>query len=113
MRSHANVEEKISKTGTVLGIANILMSPLLLIDGRLGLVAMLAVNGILLSSMHEIGRSRRPGSNALVAVNSIFADRADRQAVEADNTMRNIINGGACLYDDMAADMERHLRHHR
>lgn len=110
MRSNANVDEKMSKTGTVLGIASLLMAPLLLIDARLGLVAMLAVDGILLASMHDVGRRRRPGSNALVVANSIFADRANRQVAETDNAIRNVINGGAALYDDLATAAEIYSR---
>ncbi len=107
MRSNANVEEKMTKTMTLLGIANVIMSPLLIIDSRVGLVAMLAVNGLLMVNLHEIGRSRRPGSNAIVAVNSIFADRANREVTEADNAIRNIINGGAAIHDELALRLRR------
>jgi len=113
MRSNANVEEKMTKTGLVLGIANLVMSPLFIIDARVGLVAMLAVNGILLASMHDVGKSRRPGSNALVAANSMFADRSSRQAVATDNAIRNVINGGASFYDEAAAGIEMYARRHR
>tara|TARA_R110000868_G_scaffold236416_3_gene490446 strand:+ start:544 stop:867 length:324 start_codon:yes stop_codon:yes gene_type:complete len=102
MRSNSNVEEKMGKTGALLGLANIVMSPLLFSDSRAGLVVMVALNGFLLSHLHGLGKRRRPGSNALSAVHSIFVDPTDREVIETDNTIRNIINGGAAMFDSLA-----------
>ncbi|WP_019234185.1 hypothetical protein [Legionella anisa] len=49
-------EVKMQKTLQVLGMVNLMLSPLLLIDSRLALAVGLVVNGLLISQLHDIGK---------------------------------------------------------
>lgn len=49
-------EVKMQKTLQVLGVVNLMLSPLLLIDSRLALAAGLVINGLLISQLHDIGK---------------------------------------------------------
>ncbi|MCE0722543.1 MULTISPECIES: hypothetical protein [Legionella] len=100
-------EVKMQKTLQVLGVVNLILSPLLLIDSRLALTAGLIVNGLLISQLHEIGKKRRPGSNLLNQGRTYFSgmffaqNSSNDHVGEVDNALRNIINGGGAIHDEI------------
>lgn len=64
---------------------------------------------MLIAQFNEIGKTRRLGSNLIHQTRSVaqnfFARKPAREInlEEADNTLRNIINGGAAVYDELAS----------
>jgi len=100
MQDRNNIQEKTQKTAQLVGVANLVTSPLLLVDLRIGITALIAVNSILLYYLHGLGKSRRPGSNALNTVSTFFAAQTNTNSNEIENTFRNIVNGGAALHDE-------------
>ncbi len=96
----SNVPEKASKTFFLLCAVNLCMAPFLS-QSTTGLLSMLIINGALITHLHSIGKRRRPGANAITAANGFFTNRADQELNEVDNALRNIINGGAALFDDI------------
>lgn len=103
-RSH---EEKAIKSFVVLGVTNLVVEGLgYLSQTNLGLIGSLALNGVLLYSMHELGRRRRPGANLRTRAGSFFASVIDAPSSDLENAFRNIINGGAAMYDEVAEACE-------
>ncbi|MDX1836190.1 hypothetical protein DIZ81_02835 [Legionella taurinensis] len=97
-----SVEDKALKTGKVVVAANLIVLPFYCIDSTLGLAVSVAVNAVLLKVLHDLGQSRRPGSNLLNAANRFFSNMTGSENhEELNNTFRNIINGGAAVYDEM------------
>lgn len=93
-------DEKSTKTAILVGALNIAISPLLIIDSRIGVAALVIANSLLTYYLHEFGKSRRPGSNALNSVNTFFAAQVGVGSNEVENKFRNIINGGAAVCDE-------------
>ncbi|STY31295.1 Uncharacterised protein [Legionella wadsworthii] len=99
---------KMKKTLHVLVYTNLILSPLLLLDTQFALLAALVVNAVLIAQFNEIGKTRRAGSNLIHHTRSFaqnfFAQKPAREInlEDADNTLRNIINGGAAVYDELA-----------
>jgi hypothetical protein len=103
MQHNNNIEEKTIKTAQLVGLANLVCSPLLLINSQVGLVALIAMNSYLIYSLHGLGKSRRPGANALTKAQSLFSSQTNTNSNEIENGVRNIINGGAALHDEVTA----------
>ncbi|QRN02423.1 hypothetical protein GH742_00185 [Legionella sp. MW5194] len=98
-----SLEEKALKTRTVFLAANLIVLPFYCIDSTFGLAVSIVVNAVLLKALHDLGQSRRPGSNLLHATNRFFSNMTGREnAEELNNTFRNVINGGAAVYDEMS-----------
>ncbi|MGM9453475.1 hypothetical protein ACTAZI_09090 [Legionella bozemanae] len=102
-------EVKMQKTLQVLGVVNLMLSPLILIDSRLALAAGLVINGLLISQLHDIGKKRRPGSNLLNQGRTYFSgmfftqNSPNENIGEVNNTIRNIINGGGAIHDEVTS----------
>lgn len=107
MRS-SSVTEKATKTVLLMSVVNLCMAPFLS-QSSTGLALMLAVNGGLITHLQSLGKRRRAGSNMLAAANSLFMDKADQELNAIENTFRNIINGGAAIYDDILRAFTRRL----
>lgn len=96
-----NVDEKTAKTALLMGVPNLLISLPSCISGSFfGLTVALIINAAALFILHELGKNRRPGSNALSSVKGLFSSQA-----ETDNIFRNIINGGAHIVDEFFPDL--------
>lgn len=58
--------------------------------------------------LHQLGKSRRPGSNASASISGFFSSRPKKDKIMLYNMFRNIINGGdaTChLIVDVASDI--------
>lgn len=97
-----SIEDKTLKTGQVFVAANLIVLPFYCIDTSFGLAASVVLNMVLLKAFHDLGQSRRPGSNLLNAANRFFSNVAGSNNNDLNNTFRNIINGGAAVYDQMS-----------
>ena len=78
-----------------MGGMNLMMLPLYIAAGSFGFSIFVAINAAVLISLHEIGKNRRPGSNAISAITGFFSSQA-----ESTNAYKNIINGGAHTRDE-------------
>lgn len=107
MDEHEKVKEKTQKTALLLSAANLIVTPLLFLDKRMAYTTWIIMNSLLLHHLHKLGKSRRPGSNALNSLRSFFAGQINGSAYEVENTFRNIINGGAALYDDLISFIDQ------
>lgn len=85
---------KAQETAVLLTIANCILIPAWKIDARLGLTAAVAGTGLLLYKLHEMGKARRPGGNAINTVNNLFAPYTGDPDTSMINMLRNIVNGG-------------------
>jgi len=94
-------QKKLQKTKLILMYANAVVLPLLIfgLEPSLALILALIINLALISSMHEIGKQRRPGSNAI----NFFAG-SEKQDVE--NTLKNIVNGGSHIHNQFTIAIE-------
>lgn len=86
--------EKTKNTFIVLGLVNLLASPLYFFDARLGLTASIALTATALHKFNEIGKARRPGSNLINRANNFLAPYTGDSNTDWDNTVRNVVNGG-------------------
>jgi len=106
---HSN--DKMLKTTLLLATINLLASPLYYVaGGSAGSLISLAINAFSVYQFHELGRSRRPGANAVTSARRFFSAQTSSQiggdTQELENTYRNIINGGAALADEIAQTAE-------
>jgi hypothetical protein len=111
---------KMQKTLNVLGVVNLLLSPLLLVDARFALTAALIVNALLISQLHEIGRKRRVGSNLINQGRTFFSGSflssnistqgtsSEINTGEIENAIKNVINGGGAIYDEVTSYLQTH-----
>ncbi len=97
-----SVEDKTVKTGQLFIAANLIVLPFYCIDTSFGLAVSVVLNTALLKSLHDLGQSRRPGSNLLHAANRFFSNVTGSDNNDLNNKFRNIINGGAAVYDQMS-----------
>ncbi|KTD07749.1 hypothetical protein [Legionella jamestowniensis] len=95
------LKEKLDKTLCLLAVASLASSIFYLVDVKFGLAATIAINGCALYAFHEIGKNRRIGSNVLHRAHTFFAAQGNRESAEIYNAFRNIINGGAAVYDEL------------
>lgn len=101
------LEEKSTKTLQLVALANVLLSPLYLLDSKLGITAFFTTNAFLLYHFHELGKRRRPGSNTLNQINTFFASQTNSQSLGVDNALRNIVNGGDAIYNELSTALKK------
>jgi hypothetical protein len=106
-RKEIEIEIKTIKTLELLGALNLIMSPLLLVDLKFGVGAMIILNGLVLNYLHNLGLSRRPASNLMVRTYSMFAPHLRTESLEINNGLRNIVNGGAAVFDELVLSFGR------
>ena len=100
MPKHGESADKAQKTGVLIAVGNVLLSPLYYADTKLGLAASLALTSAAIYKLHELGKSRRPGANTLNQVNTFFSSQTDTRSSEIENSFRNVVNGGAAIFDE-------------
>lgn len=107
-----NLQEKIEKTGAVFLVANILSLGVaaLFLDTKFCFLALVVSNASLIYHLHEIGKSNRVGSNLIVNMASFFASSRLANEIKEENAIRNVINGGAAIYDEVVANSSRDLQ---
>lgn len=92
--------EEMQKTGALLGVANLLMSPFYYMGSKIGLTFSLLTTTALIYTANEIGKENRPVENAVNKTNTFFSNPTQTDiGAEIDNTFRNIVTGGAVLFD--------------
>lgn len=94
-------QEKMNKTMKLLVGVNAVLALLALIDDKLYILAAIAANAALIHALHELGKQRRPGSNTINSINTLFSSQTEAKTREIDNAMRNIVNGGAAIHDEI------------
>lgn len=97
--------EKVEKTKKIFIVANLALLPLFLFDPFVGLCCALTLNLLMISKLHELGKQRRPGSNAINQIQGFFATPTQSARLDNENSLKNIINGGAHLYDLVAQSL--------
>ncbi|MGQ3887917.1 hypothetical protein ACQUW5_02650 [Legionella sp. CNM-1927-20] len=97
------VEEKVTNTSKLLGLTNLIITPLYAFDAKIGLTATITANALLLYHLHELGKRRRPGSNTINKINTFFSSQANSESLEVDNALRNIVNGGDAVYNELSS----------
>ena len=102
--------EKLQQTVQLMGVMNLVIAPLYLLDPRIAIVVSLMTNALLLKLLNDLGKHRRPGSNAVSKLNRFFASRDESDSLQIDNVLRNIINGGALVYDEFISCVDEALR---
>lgn len=85
--------EETQKTAMLLGLGNLLLAPIYYFNAKVGLTASVAFTGAALYQLHELGKERRP-------VGNFFSSRTGSGG-DIDNIVKNIVSGGAALYDEM------------
>jgi len=101
-------EKKAIKTLHLVGIINLFILPLELVDSRLCLIASLAINARFIYELHDLGKRRRPGSNIINKAAAFFSTPLEADVLRLDNCLRNIINGGAALHDHISVESLKH-----
>ncbi len=91
--------DDIGKTGALLGLGSLLLSPFIWADTKLGLSAALVATAAFLYGAHEVGKNQRPVGNTINQVNSFFGGRT--QSTEVHNALANIAVGGAAIFDEV------------
>lgn len=107
MSKEGQSQEKVQKTGLLMGLVNLIVSPLYIVDSKMGLTVAIAANAAVLYQLHELGKSRRPGSNAINKIKTFFSSQTDTNSSEVNNAFRNIINGGAAVHDELTSFVPR------
>lgn len=102
MGNDRSIEEKLSKTAAVFAVVETISLTLTLIDSRVGLAFAIGANIFTLYKLHDFGHHRRAGANAVNNVHGLFAARTGRRTHDAENAIRNVINGGAYVFDEAA-----------
>lgn len=97
------IQEKFEKTTKVVAAVNLMLLPLYVSVSKFSLLVSLIVNAALLHYFESLGKSRRPGLNALTSIQSFFSTSKNPESNELYNRYRNVINGGAAVYDELAA----------
>ncbi|STX50409.1 Uncharacterised protein [Legionella busanensis] len=100
-KNDKKVEEKAANTSKLLGLVNLIITPLYALDTKVGLTVTLTANAFLLSYLHELGKRRRPGSNTINKINTFFSSQAKTESLEVENALRNIVNGGDAVYNEV------------
>lgn len=92
--------DKAAKTGVVLFLANLLFIPITYaIDSKVGAATALVLTAGLMGYFNELGKERRPGSNAINRINNFFSTFTGDPNTDLLNTTKNIVNGGAATFD--------------
>ncbi|WED44286.1 hypothetical protein [Legionella cardiaca] len=93
------IQVKAAKTVRLMSLLNLSILSLAPIDSRLCLGTIVVINAAVVYYLNELGKNRRFGSNILHKVDTFFSSPDEARAADFNNTIRNIINGGAALYD--------------
>lgn len=93
--------DDIGKTGALIGLGTLLLSPLLWADSKLGLSAVIVGVTAFLYGAHEVGKERRPLENRVNQANTFFGARTGDKSTEVHNALANIAVGGAALFDEL------------
>lgn len=95
-------ETKLLKTTLVMCAVNVVSSVLCATtdDSSLSALGMIIINAACLQMLHDIGKSRRFGTNMLFNAKNAFSAPDERLQLEAQNALKNIINGGAHVADE-------------
>lgn len=93
--------EDTQKTALLLGVGNLILSPLYYVNAKLGITASLALTAAAIYELHELGKSRRPAGNAVNKANNFFSSITGAESSDIDNAVKNIVNGGAAVYDQI------------
>ena len=101
---------KTEKTLLLMGLVNLVVSPFYFFNTNLAIPITTLLNAALLYQLHELGKNRRPIANAVQKVDSFFSRKQVATTLETENSMRNIINGGAAVIDVMSELCENKFR---
>jgi hypothetical protein len=103
--------EKALKTATVLGLVNLVVAvPFYSVRPGLALAMAIGVSSFMLYHFHELGKERRPGSNLINKANNFFSTYTKDPNTNLINAAKNIVNGGAAIYDDASATCIAYMR---
>lgn len=100
MGSNRALEEKFAKTAAVFGVVEAISAALTLIDTRVGLLFTIGANLFTLYKLNEFGKERRAGANLANNLYGMYAARAHVPTHDGENTLRNVANGGAYVFDE-------------
>ncbi len=112
-RDTHDVEVKTIKTGLLLGGISFAVYVIAssLTNASVGALITIAVDAVAINKLHELGKSRRAGSNFFNAVNTHVAARVPSvPSMELENGFRNVVNGGAAVADEILNAPSRRLR---
>jgi hypothetical protein len=107
-----DLEDKAIKTAILLGALNVIASPLWLTSSA-GLLLTVAANALVIYKFNEIGERRRPGNNMLARGQTFFSTYLPNEYLqpnEVENSLRNVINGGAAVFDEITSAERRMSR---
>ncbi|WP_298628272.1 hypothetical protein [uncultured Legionella sp.] len=93
--------DDIGKTGALIGLGALLLSPLIWADSKIGLSALIVGATALLYGAHEVGKEKRPLENKINQANTFFGGMTGDKSTEVHNTLANITKGGAALFDEL------------
>ena len=96
--------EKVKHTAILVGLLNLAAVPAFLADTRWGEGLCLFITGAAFYQFNKIGESRRPGSNMVNRMNNFFAPYTGDPSTDLDNTVRNIVNGGDAVYQQLFSE---------
>ncbi|MCE0723384.1 MULTISPECIES: hypothetical protein [Legionella] len=89
------------KTGALLALGNTILAPLYWVDAKLGLTTAIVATSAFLYGAHEIGKKRRAVGNGINGMNSFFGGITGDKSTEVQNTVNNIVVGGAAIFDEI------------
>jgi len=95
------LEIKTAKTAVLFGVTNIFVGLLSIVNSNSGILAFISLNSALMYYLHDLGKSRRVGANAINTGYSFFSSRVDNPGHDVENAYRNVINGGAAVVDEI------------
>lgn len=102
------------KTITVMGIVNLILSPIYYFAGKSGIVGALAVNTAVIAALHEAGKEQRQVANfavkSEVKASKFFNGGKVPSQVrddQLDNFGKNISTGGAEWFDTVTSLFRR------
>lgn len=91
--------DDIGKTGTLIGLGALLLSPLLWADTKLGISAVIVGAAAFLYGAHELGKDQRPLENKINKANGFFGGITGDKSTEVPNALANIAVGGGEIFD--------------
>lgn len=90
--------DKAGKTGVLMTLGNLILSPLYYADSKWGLAASAALSSAAVYKLHEIGKEKRLGANTAHKAAKFFGAKTD----DVGNAFDNVIEGGAAVFDALA-----------
>ena len=94
--------EKSTKASVVIVTVNLVVAPLYFFDANVGIAASLAVNGLLLYKLNEMGSKVGLGHNLPANVNAFFVDGTQA-------ALKNCMNGGEVAFNKYAPQAVKDL----